>query len=207
MTANGGEDAELILATARGDADAFATLVRRHIRTATLLAAQLTGDQDEAEDIVQVAFTVVYERAGSFDTARPFAPWLYAIVRRMASNRIRRDARRARLLSLWGRWSGGAARPAEHSADAAIVEAEESAAVEQKISSLSPMQRACFDLVALRGIAAAEVAAMHGITESTVRQHVFRARRALGDTLKGGAAEPTDADLGQGSTVEQGKVP
>jgi DNA-directed RNA polymerase specialized sigma24 family protein len=47
------------------------------------------------------------------------------------------------------------------------------------------MQRACFELVALRDIPIEQAAAMHGISESTVRQHVFRARRALGNALGG----------------------
>ena len=50
---------------------------------------------------------------------------------------------------------------------------------------LSPMQRACFELVAVRGLSHHEVAAMHGIAESTVRQHVFRARAALRGMLDG----------------------
>lgn len=47
------------------------------------------------------------------------------------------------------------------------------------------MQRACFELVVVRGLGTDEVAAMHGIAESTVRQHVFRARTALRKLLGG----------------------
>lgn len=47
------------------------------------------------------------------------------------------------------------------------------------------MQRACFDLVTLRGFSIAEVATMHAISEFTVRQHVFRARTALRAVLTG----------------------
>ena len=47
------------------------------------------------------------------------------------------------------------------------------------MGGLAPMPRACFELVALRDVPIAEVAAMHAISESTVRQHVFRARAAL----------------------------
>ena len=50
-------------------------------------------------------------------------------------------------------------------------------------SLLPPMQRACFELVTIRGLSTHEVAAMHGISESTVRQHVFRARASLRDHL------------------------
>ena len=49
----------------------------------------------------------------------------------------------------------------------------------EAMQDLAPMQRACFELVAVRGLSIEEVAAMHGISESTVRQHVFRARASL----------------------------
>jgi len=57
------------------------------------------------------------------------------------------------------------------------------------IERLSPMQRACFDLVAVRGLMISEVAVMHGISESTVRQHVFRARATLRTMLDGSNPE------------------
>ena len=170
----GRSDGEL-LATA--DADAFAVLVRRHIRNATFLAAQLLGDRDDAEDVVQVAFTIVHRRAAEFDPSRPFAPWLFGIVRRLAANRRARDSRRSRLLRLWGQSSAAELRTneLENRIDARL----DAETVSSAMQSLPAMQRACFELVVLRGVPPAEVAAMHDISESTVRQHVFRARRAL----------------------------
>ena len=153
--------------------------MRRHIRTATLLAAQLLGDRDDAEDVVQEAFTVVHRNARGFDGERPFGPWLFGIVRRLAANRKARDARRARLLRLWGRES---LAPAElPRADYALLAGGDSAAAAAQLAmaELSPMQRACFELVSLRELPVEEVAAMHGVSASTVRQHVFRARTAL----------------------------
>jgi RNA polymerase sigma-70 factor, ECF subfamily len=173
-------DAELLAATARAEGAAFGVLVRRYVRAATLLAAQLLGDRDEAEDIVQDAFTVVHRKARGFDPERPFAPWFFAIVRRLAGNRRARDARRERLLRLWGRAGSAGSVPA---ADSALLARLDAAAARQAMQSLSPMQRACFELVAVRDLSIETVAAMHGISESTVRQHVFRARAALRDVL------------------------
>jgi RNA polymerase sigma factor (sigma-70 family) len=174
-------DAELIAATVLGDDVAFSRLVRRHIRAATLLAAQLLGDRDEAEDIVQEAFSVVHRQARTFDAERPFTPWFFAIVRRLSANRKARDARRGRLLRLWARdaSAGSASMPA----DEALLARLDAAAASHAMKDLSPMQRACFELVAVRDLSTAEVAAMHGISESTVRQHVFRARAALRSVL------------------------
>lgn len=170
-------DAELLAAGARGDGAAFGILVRRHIRPATLLAAQLLGDRDDAEDVVQDAFTVVYDGADRYDPARPFAPWLFGIVRRLAEHHRARAARRWRLLRRWGK--GTVAEPEPVLIESAVLAGADMDLVRRTVMSLSPMQRACFELVAVRDLSPAEVAAMHGISEATVRQHVFRARHAL----------------------------
>lgn len=187
MSNDGRTDAELLAATARGDGAAFAVLVRRYIRAATLLAAQLLGDRDEAEDLVQDAFTVVHRKARAFDVQRPFAPWFFAIVRRLAANRRSRDLRRDRLLRLWSRKT--IAPSASPPADDALVARLDASAARRAMEDLSPMQRACFELVAVRDLSIEEVAAMHGISESTVRQHVFRARAALRGVLDGKPVE------------------
>ncbi len=178
MRDEGCSDAALLAEAARGDGAAFGVLVRRYIRPATLLAAQLVGDRDDAEDVVQEAFTVVYRGARGFDPERPFAPWFYAIVRRLAANRRAREARRARLLRLFR------GRAHQAAPDAALHAKLDVEAIRAAMTELAPMQRACFELVVLRDLAVETVAAMHGINEATVRQHVFRARVALRDSMK-----------------------
>jgi RNA polymerase sigma-70 factor (ECF subfamily) len=160
-------DATLLAHTARGDGIAFAVLVRRYIRSATLLAAQLLGDRDEAENVVQEAFTILHGKARTFDPERPFAPWFFAIVRLLAANRRSRAVRRERLLRLW-RW-GEAAESASPPDDAALLARQDAAEAGRAMTNLSQTQRACFELVAIRDLSIAEVAAMHGISESTVR--------------------------------------
>ena len=177
MSDGSASDAELLAAASRGDGAAFGVLVRRYIRAATLLAAQILGDADDAEDVVQNAFTIVHREAAAFDGSRPFGPWLFGIVRRLAANCRAREARRSRLLRLWGGHSDSSNSSLR--GDEAIVARIDAEAAMRAITELPPMQRACFELVATRGLSASEVAAMHGIAESTVRQHVFRARAAL----------------------------
>jgi RNA polymerase sigma-70 factor (ECF subfamily) len=171
-------DGVLLAAAAAGDDAAFAVLVRRYIRPATLLAAQLVGDADDAEDVVQQAFTVVHRDAGRFEQGRPFAPWCFSIVRRLAANRRAREVRRTRLMRLWR--SAPSSTPSHEDATLSRVDA---GALLRAVAHLPPMQRACFELVVIRELSIEEVAAMHAIAESTVRQHVFRARAALKETF------------------------
>ena len=65
----------------------------------------------------------------------------------------------------------------------ALVAGADMDVVRRAMMTLSPMQRACFELVTVRDLSPAEVGAMHDISESTVRQHVFRARQSLRKAL------------------------
>jgi len=116
---DGRSDAELLAAAAGGDGAAVGVLVRRYIRAATLLATQLMGDRDEADDVVQDAFAVALRNARRFDAQRPFPPWFFAIVRRLAANRRSRDRRRERLLRMF-RWHD-IAKPASPPVDEVLL--------------------------------------------------------------------------------------
>jgi RNA polymerase sigma-70 factor (ECF subfamily) len=175
-------DDETLLARAiSGDERAFGELVRRHVRSATLLAAQIVGERDAAEDIVQDAFLIVNDGARSFDYSRPFAPWFFGVVRRLAIDAQKREARRRRL---WTRWGTREADLTTFEPNEATLDSAQSRKVEDALNTLSPMQRACFELVSVKQIAISSVAAMHDIAESTVRQHVYRARKALQRSLR-----------------------
>ncbi|HEX6807840.1 MAG TPA: sigma-70 family RNA polymerase sigma factor [Gemmatimonadaceae bacterium] len=169
------DDGALLAAIAAGDDQACRLLVRRHVRAATLLAAQLTGDRDDAEDIVQSAFILAIERAADLDPGRPFAPWLFGVVRRLAMKGRVRSAHRWALRRRWA----AEARAAAHAGEARMDAASDLDLVRRHLRAQPTMQRVCFELVVLHDLAVADVAAMHDITESTVRQHVFRARRDL----------------------------
>src|SRR5215472_12904619 len=95
------DDSQLLRRAADGDEAATGALVRQYVRRATLLARQLVGDADDAEDVVAEAFVVALDRASTFREGEPLGPWLYGIVRRIAARQRRRTARRRWLLSRW----------------------------------------------------------------------------------------------------------
>lgn len=172
-------DAELLARGAAGDGAAFGVLVRRHLRAATAIALEIGGNLEDAEDVVQEAFLVTLDRAATFDPTRPFGPWLHGVVRHKAVRLRTRTARRRRLLQLFG-WPEAAAIDEDRVDAASTLERAHAL-----LDTLPEMQRRCFDLHVGLGLPTPLVAERCGIAESTVRQHVFRARsalrRALGD--------------------------
>lgn len=171
-------DRELVRAVRRGDGKAFDQLVRRYLRPALAVAWEFTESRDDAEDVVQDAFHRALRGLNSYDDSRPFRPWFFQIVRNVGRN-----------AAAWRkRWSSeplAETLPAhEPSALSEIERWEVRRRISDGLELLSPMQRSCFRLCDIEGYGAGEVAEMLGLSDSTVRVHLFRARRALRATLR-----------------------
>src|SRR5436190_21951126 len=88
-------DVAAVIARARqGDGDAFRTLVERHSRRAVQLAFRMTGNEHDAEDVVQESFIRAYRQLGRFEARAHFSTWLHRIVANCSVDLIR--SRRAR---------------------------------------------------------------------------------------------------------------
>src|SRR5262249_40427378 len=73
-------EAAAVLARARqGDGEAFRELVERHSRSVFRLAFRMTGNEQDAEDVVQEAFLRAYKQLGRFESRANFGTWLYRI--------------------------------------------------------------------------------------------------------------------------------
>src|SRR5687768_9931799 len=74
-------DAAAVLSRARrGDGEAFRALVEHHGKTAFGLAFRLTGNAQDAEEIVQESFLRAYRQLGRFEARANFGTWLHRIV-------------------------------------------------------------------------------------------------------------------------------
>src|SRR5580704_6971086 len=83
-------DASAALARARhGDPDAFRALVERHSRRVFQLAFRITGNEQDAEDVVQESFLRAYRQLGRFEARANFGTWLYRIVANCAVDLMR----------------------------------------------------------------------------------------------------------------------
>src|SRR5437870_937007 len=73
-------EAAAVLAHARqGDSDAFRMLVERHSQSVFRLAFRMTGNEQDAEDMVQESFLRAYRQLGRFESRANFDTWLYRI--------------------------------------------------------------------------------------------------------------------------------
>jgi len=108
-----------------------------------------------------------------FEVDRPFAPWFFTILRNVA-----RNAAGARALRLHSALDD-AVQDEAPTAEEVVEYLELQALVDVHLESLPDMQRACFRLCALEGLSSREVAEALGVSDVTVRTHVYRGRQTM----------------------------
>lgn len=160
-----------------GDQHAFEMLVRRLVRPALAAAWEFVPTREDAEDVVQDAFARAWRELPRYDTARPFAPWFFTILRNAARNASRWDRRWDRI-SLTDEAVAYERTDTEDAADA-LDRMELAHRIHTALDALSPMQRACFRLMEIEGFGSAAAGEMLGVSDATVRVHAHRARQTL----------------------------
>jgi RNA polymerase sigma-70 factor, ECF subfamily len=176
-------EAAAVLARARqGDSDAFRALVETHSRSVFRLAFRMTGNEQDAEDVVQESFLRAYRQLGRFESRANFGTWLYRIVSNcsvdlMRSRQARHDQVRGDSLDQ----EGAVELPA---ADAPGPEriaqsAEIDRRVQDALQDLSPLERAAFTLRHYEGRSIEEISDTLGLGTSAAKHSVFRAVKKL----------------------------
>ncbi|MDQ1468536.1 MAG: polymerase sigma-70 factor, subfamily [Bryobacterales bacterium] len=181
---------EITLSKVRGgDRDAFRALVDQHARTVFRLAYRMTGNETDAEDMVQETFLRAWKQIGKFDGRATFGTWLHRICTNCALDHLRLRQRRQ------------AAQPAYHAGEdqsdpVALVAAEspspERLAMSSQISAilgpaleeLTEMERAAFILRHYEGMGIEEISVELGVQPGAAKHSVFRAVQKLRRVLE-----------------------
>ncbi|MBU2500471.1 sigma-70 family RNA polymerase sigma factor [bacterium] len=174
------DQASLARAAAGGDREAFAALCRQAGPRLHRIAWRILGDEDQAADALQETLIKLADGLHRFDPDRPLWPWLQSIAVRCAIDLQRRE-RRAGGLPLEA--AGEPAGPRSDRPDHRLEMDEYRALLGRLLEDLTPQQREVFTLRDLADVPAADVAAALGMSPSTVRVHLARARHRLRSAL------------------------
>jgi RNA polymerase sigma-70 factor (ECF subfamily) len=87
------ELAGLVTAARGGDRSAFEALVRATTAETYTLAFRLTGNEEDARDVVQETYLRAYKGIGKFRGDAQFSTWLYRITANCAANQLGRRKR------------------------------------------------------------------------------------------------------------------
>src|SRR5213595_2124172 len=174
-------EAAAVLARARqGDSDAFRALVERHSRSVFRLAYRMTGNEQDAEDVVQESFLRAYRQLGRFEARANFGTWLYRIVANcsvdlMRAKQARHDQARGESLDAVIEMPAADTPGPERLAQSAEVERR----VRDALAVLSPLERAAFTLRHYEGRSIEEISRTLGLGTSAAKHSVFRAVKKL----------------------------
>ena len=84
-------DQQLVHRSLARDADAFRTIMQRHNRRLYRVARSVVRNDDEAEDVVQEAYTLAFTHLASYRGDSGLASWLARITMNEALGRLRRQ--------------------------------------------------------------------------------------------------------------------
>ena len=183
-------DAALVGQARAGDPDAFRLLVERHARSLFGLAYRMTGNESDAEDVVQESFLRAYRQLKSFDERASFGTWLYRIAVNGSLDLIRSRGRRMEVFAPGG---DDALDPVADvpSGNPGPERLALSGEIGQRLASglarLSGTERAAFVLRHFEGMRIEEMSRVLGCQPGAAKLSVFRAvqklRRALEPAL------------------------
>ncbi len=170
------EDRELVRATLEGEPEAFEAIVRRKTSKVYSLCYRVLGNGEDAKDVSQLVFIKLWENLSKYDPQYAFDTWLYRMVTNVAIDFLR------------NRQSRDAAVNSNLRLVKSVSDAEQNVSLQRKeiesvfasvSSALSPKQKAIFVMREMEDLPSAEISRILGCRESTVRNHLFNARKIM----------------------------
>jgi RNA polymerase sigma-70 factor (ECF subfamily) len=188
-------DLSLLESLRRHESAAAERLLTTYGQRAYRLAASITGNEQDAEEVVQDAFWSVVRKIDTFRGESAFGSWLYRIVANAAYQKLRsrqgqrRDVpldevlprfdERGRHVEPTADWSAHADEPS--------IQTELRLALTAAMNELPAVSRTMLVLRDIEGLSNVEIAEMLGFSVPVVKTRVHRARlflrKQLGDVV------------------------
>jgi RNA polymerase sigma-70 factor (ECF subfamily) len=179
-----------------GDRDAardrFADLVAHQQRRAVRIAYNYLRDAHDADEAVQDAFFKVFTHIASYREELPFEVWFTRILVNGCLDLRKARARRLRwVLPMAASESGPPPEPTtpQPTQEDRLVSSDQARQITKAVDQLPDRQRTVFTLCHIAEQSTSEVSQALGLSEATVRVHLFRAIRKLRKLL---APQPAD---------------
>lgn len=160
-----------------GDREAFYKIYQLYAKAMFNVGFRITGREADAEDVLQEAFISAFRNLDKYRAEASFGAWLKKIVINKAINILKK--RRTELLPENEDWDvPEEEHPAEYRDDLTVDR------VKKAMMQLPDGYRSVLSLYLLEGYDHQEIAEIMGITESTSKSQLNRAKGKLRDLLK-----------------------
>jgi len=188
-------DPDVVDPTDRLTPEAYAAAWQANQARLWSLALGLLGHRADAEDLVQEAVVVGLQKLDQYQPGTRFAAWMGQILRNLAMNHRRKNARRktnpsAELDAVEDPDTNRLLNPSVISQDNNAEYGDELADdlgldddLHEALSTLNPEARACLLLRTVHGMGYDEIGACVGLPSGTAMSHVHRSRQRLRSML------------------------
>jgi RNA polymerase sigma-70 factor (ECF subfamily) len=177
-TANRARDEWIALRCQSGEPDAFEDLVHAMERPLLYYATKLLRDEERALEALQDVWIRVFGGIRRLQDPGSLRPWLYRVTYGVVIDRIRRDGSRQRAEE--ARIEGFS------EAGELTFDTEDAAAVHQALDRIDFRHREVLVLHFIEDFSVAEIAAVIGCPEGTVKSRIYHAKKAMKEILSGG---------------------
>ena len=181
-------DADAVALARDGNSEAFQALVERHSRAVFRLAHRMTGNPNDADDVVQETFLKAYKQLSRFESRANFGTWLHRIAVNCSIDLIRsRPHRESGHDTADLEQFGAAAEPAGSggpSPERLMLSSEVQSRITEAMTALSRMERAAFVLRHFEGRSIDEISRSLGLKTNATKHSIFRAVRKMRTALE-----------------------
>ncbi len=198
------DESELLAGLRRRDRMACMCLLKRFAPRLYRLALQLTGEADDAEDVLQESLIQACDHVAEFEGRSGLYTWLHRIVVNTALMRVRRKQPQTVSLDTSPASADGEVAIAATLADSSsepgrdVLSLELRDAIGEALLRLPDALRVAFVLRDVEGLSTRDAAAALGIAESAIKVRLHRARLALRESLAA-YVHDTDAPIAGGT--------
>jgi RNA polymerase sigma-70 factor, ECF subfamily len=177
-------DAAVVARARGGDGDAFRQLVERHSRSVYKVAFRITGNQADAEDVVQETFLKAYRQLDRFEERASFGTWLHRIAWNCAVDLLRARPKREQAeesdtLEQLGTTHATVTGQAAPTPERLMASVQVGDRVKAAMARLSPLERAAFVMRHFEGRSIDEISRALEIRENAAKHSIFRAVRKM----------------------------
>ena len=169
---NAYSDSDLVKGCAGGDKRSQEILYKRYFSFAMSICIRYTRDENEAMEIVNDSYMKVLEGLSDYDSSRPFKPWFGKVLVNTAIDNYRKNLKHNDNLSINAVTETGEQEP--------DIEAELSVNdILELYRHLPENYKLTFNLFEIEGYSHEEIGRMMGVTASTSRSNLARAKKML----------------------------
>jgi RNA polymerase sigma-70 factor (ECF subfamily) len=170
-----------------GDSDAFRLLVEQHSRAVFRLAFRMTGNEQDAEDVVQETFLRAYRQLDKYEARASFSTWLYRIASNYSLDLIRmrkrhedkRERGKAEEKDILQTLPVNTPGP-----DRITYSSQVKERVNEALNELSAQERTAFVLRHFEGMSIDEIGETLGTGTNATKHSIFRAVQKLRRSLE-----------------------